>query len=166
MSRRDDLALEIRTLSDEAAVRALTALVEDRGLLAPAADTDVPDEALRDALAAAAAAGQLPAPAPAPDGSPAGEGDVARAALEHAAARPELAGVAGEAVEYAQSPADRFDPVSVSIGALVVALLQTEVVVKRDVRGRWSLTVHKRALRDAALGRLLTALLSHLTDGK
>jgi hypothetical protein len=46
--------------------------------------------------------------------------------------------VVGEAVEYARSPADRFDPVLVPVGVLVVTL-----------RGRWSLTVHKRALRDA-----------------
>ncbi|MEU2712964.1 hypothetical protein [Streptomyces sp. NPDC007205] len=162
MSRRHDLAQEIRALSAEEAVRALTVLVEDRGLLASAEDMPVTDEELRDALTTAAAAGEVPAP----DGSSADEGDVARAALQHAAARPDLASVAGEAVEYARSPMDRLDPVSVSVGALVVTLLQTEVVVKRDEQGRWRLTVHKRALRDAALGRLLTALLAHLTNGK
>ncbi|KJY41870.1 hypothetical protein VR41_10405 [Streptomyces sp. NRRL B-1568] len=162
MSRRNDLAQEIRTLSDEQAVRALTVLVEDRGLLATAAGIPMTDEELREALGTAAATGQLPAP----NGSSVGAGDVARAALELAAKQADLATVAGEAVDYARAPMDRFDPVSVSIGALVVTLLQTEVTVKRDVSGRWSLTVHKRALRDAALGRLLAALLSHLTNSK
>ncbi|MFJ3711426.1 hypothetical protein OG709_32400 [Streptomyces sp. NBC_01267] len=145
---------EIRALSDVEAVRALTVLVEDKGLLPSAMDIALPDEELSDALKAA---GIEP-------GSSEGEGDVARAALEYVALSGD--GVVGEAVEYVRSPMERFDPVSVSVGMLAVTLLQTEVVIKRDARGRWSVTVHKRALKDAALTRVLTALLSHLTDGK
>ncbi|WP_435642303.1 hypothetical protein ACR9VJ_00785 [Streptomyces sp. H49] len=69
-------------------------------------------------------------------------------------------------MEYVRSPMERFDPVTVAVGVLAVTLLQTEVVVDRDRRGRWKVTVHKRALKDAALARVLTALLSHLTNGK
>ncbi|WP_055556702.1 hypothetical protein [Streptomyces sp. NBRC 110028] len=159
MSQRDEQVREIRSLSDVEAVRALTVLVEDRGLLSSAMDIalrdeELRDEELRDALKAA---GIEP-------GGGEGEGDVARAALEYLALSGD--GVVGEAVEYVRSPMERFDPVSVSVGVLVVTLLQTEVVVKRDAQGRWSVTVHKRALKDAALARVLTALLSHLTDGK
>jgi hypothetical protein len=154
MSQRDEQIREIRALSDVEAVRALTLLVEDRGLLSSAMETALHDEELGEALKAA---GLEP-------GGGEGEGDVARAALEYVA----LSGdnVVGEAMEYVRAPMERFDPVSVSVGVLAVTLLQTEVVVKRDVRGRWSVTVHKRALKDAALVRVLTALLSHLTDGK
>ncbi|MFF8992371.1 hypothetical protein ACF09H_21025 [Streptomyces sp. NPDC014983] len=154
MSQRDELVREIRALSDAEAARALTVLMEDRGLLHSAGELGPLDGQLVDALEAA---GVEPAAA-------GGDGELARAALEYAALRGD--GVVGEAVEYARSPMERFDPVSVSVGVLAVTLLQTEVVVKRDPRGRWSVTVHKRALKDAALGRLLTALLSHLTDGK
>ncbi|BBC94708.1 hypothetical protein ACFY2H_19950 [Streptomyces griseofuscus] len=154
MSQRDELVREIRALSDAEAVRALTVLVEDRGLLSSAEQMALPDGELGAALTAA---GVEP-------GGGAGEGDVARAALEYAALGGD--GVVGEAVEYVRSPMERFDPVSVSVGVLAVTLLQTEVVVKRDRRGRWSVTVRKRALKDAALARVLTALLSHLTDGK
>ncbi|MDH6697499.1 hypothetical protein ABZ682_20165 [Streptomyces griseoviridis] len=154
MSQRDEQVREIRALSDVEAVRALTVLVEDRGLLSSATEIAVHEKELRDALKAA---GVEP-------GAGEGEGDVARAALEYLALSGD--GVVGEAVEYVRSPMERFDPVSVSVGALAVTLLQTEVVVKRDAQGRWSVTVHKRALKDAALARVLTALLSQLTDGK
>lgn len=161
MSQRDDLTKAIDTLSDAEAVRALTAFLEDRGLLSTAEDMPTTEEELKGAVDAQEAAEYLP-----PGQSPVSEGDLARVALEYAAAQEEWRGVVGEAVEYASSSIDRFDPVFVPVGVLVVTLLQTEVVVKRDPRGRWSLTVHKRALRDAAMGRLLTALLSHFTSGK
>ncbi|RNG23574.1 hypothetical protein [Streptomyces botrytidirepellens] len=154
MSQRDEQVREIRELSDAEAVRALTVLVEDRGLLSSAMKIALSDEELGDALKTA---GVDP-------GGGEGEGDVARAALEYVALSGDS--VVGEAVEYVRSPMERFDPVSVSVGVLAVTLLQTEVVIKRDARGRWSVTVHKRALKDAALARVLTALLSHLTDGK
>ncbi|MGW2641273.1 hypothetical protein [Streptomyces sp. NPDC001348] len=161
MSQRDDLLQEIRTLSEAEAVRALTALVEDRGLISSANDMPVTDDELRVAVDTEETAEYLQSIS-----SSVGEGDLARLALEYAAVHEDLADVVVEAVEYAGSPSDRFDPVSLSVGVLVVTLLQTEVMVKRDARGRWSLTVHKRALRDSTLSRLLTALLSHLTNGK
>lgn len=154
MSQRDEQVREIRSLSDEEALRALTVLVEDRGLLPSAKKIDLHDGELREALKAAGVE----------SGGSEGEGDVARAALEYVALSGDS--VVDEAVEYARSPMERFDPVSVSVGVLAVTLLQTEVMVKRDAGGRWSVTVHKRALKDAALARLLTALLSHLTGGK
>ncbi|MFJ2845828.1 hypothetical protein ACIPD2_29925 [Streptomyces griseofuscus] len=104
MSQRDELIREIRALSDAEAVRALTVLAEDRGLLSSAEQMALPGGELGEALTAA---GVEP-------GGGAGEGDVARAALEYAA----LGGddVVGEAVEYVRSPMERFDPVSVSVG--------------------------------------------------
>ncbi|MEU2357519.1 hypothetical protein ABZ599_31845 [Streptomyces misionensis] len=156
MSQRDELVRDIRALSDTEAVRALTVLVEDRGLLSWAREIGPAEDELGQALRAA---GVEPG---AGDGG--GEGDVARAALEYAALQGD--GVVGEAVEYVRSPMERFDPVTVAVGVLAVTLLQTEVVVDRDRRGRWKVTVHKRALKDAALARVLTALLSHLTNGK
>ncbi|MFI0743179.1 hypothetical protein ACH4PU_34655 [Streptomyces sp. NPDC021100] len=80
--------------------------------------------------------------------------------------RADLVETVGGAVEHARSPRERLDPVTLSVTALVVALLRTEVSVKRDPRGGWSLSVHKRALRDSVLGRVLTALPSHLNGDK
>ncbi|MEW2623943.1 hypothetical protein [Streptomyces sp. NPDC048106] len=155
MSQRDELVRDIRALSDAEAVRALTVLVEDRGLLSTARELGPAEGELPDALKAA---GLEP-------GGGAGEGDVARAALEYVALQGD--GVVREAVEYVRSPTDRLGPVTVvAVGVLALTLLQTEVMVKRDPRGQWSVTVHKRALKDAALVRVLATLLSHLTDSK
>ncbi|WP_406292902.1 hypothetical protein OG948_00745 [Embleya sp. NBC_00888] len=162
MSSQGDLEQSIRALSDDEAIRALTVLAEERGLL-PAAHRLSPDggglRAVVDAveLERYLGSGQ-------PESS---DGELARRVLEYAVAlREDLADTVGEAVAYARSPMDRFDPVTLSIAALAITLLQTEVVVKRDPRGRWSLTIHKRALRDSTLGRVLTALLSQITNGK
>ncbi len=102
-----------------------------------------------------------------PDGEVMTEGALARTALECVSdLYEELTGTVSDAVEYAQSPADRFDPVVLPVAVLVVTLLQTEVVVKRDQNAKWTLTIHKHALRDSALGRVLAALLSQITGGK
>ncbi|MFD9075517.1 MULTISPECIES: hypothetical protein [Streptomyces] len=163
----EQLEQRIRALSDEAAVRALTALVEERGLLPEARQHAWSDGGLKEALAAGDLdSGDLAAYAD-PDQPEATEGELARAVLEYAAAQhDDLARTVGEAVEYASSPMHRVEPLALSVTVLVVVLLQTEVVVKRDTRGRWSFTVHKRAMRDAALGRVFTALLSRISSGK
>ncbi|MEV0120532.1 hypothetical protein AB0I16_03070 [Streptomyces sp. NPDC050703] len=162
MSSRVQLEQEVGALSEESAVRALALVVEERGLLAEASrcawDGAEP--------AGAVAAGDLAAYLP-PDRPRATDGELARATLEYAASLDEdMARTVAEAVEYVRSPMERVDPVSLSVTVLVVVLLQTEVAVKRDTRGRWSFTIHKRAMRDAALGRVFTALLSRLTGGK
>lgn len=154
MSPQDEQVREILALSDVEAVRALTVLVEDRGMLSVARGLALSDEELGAALKATGAE---------PDGAQ-GEGDVARATLEYVALRQDRA--VGEALEYVRSPMERFDPVSVSVGVLAITLLQTDVVVKRDPQGRWSAAIHKRALKDSALVKVLATLLSHLTDGK
>lgn len=162
MSSRGQLEQRIRELSDEAAVRALTALVEERGLLPEARQRAWSEAELKETLDAADVVAYA-----SPEQPEATDGELARAVLEYTAGlRDDLAGLVGEAVDYAQSPMVRLEPVALSVTVLVVVLLQTEVVVKRDTRGRWSLTIHKRAMRDAALGRVFTALLSRLTNSK
>ncbi|GLW04381.1 hypothetical protein [Streptomyces lavendulae] len=162
MVNQGDPEQSIRTLADDEAVRALTALAEEHGLLPAARELSEGGDELRAEVAAVeleryVGAGQ----------SELSEGELARRVLEYAAAlREDLADTVGEAVAYARSPMERFEPVTLPVAALVIALLQTEVVLKRDPRGRWSLTIHKRALRDSALGRVLTALLSQITSGK
>ena len=51
------------------------------------------------------------------------------------------------------------------VGALVVLALQTEVKLTRDSQGKWSFTVHKRALRDSTLGQVITKLISTYFPG-
>ncbi|MER5928884.1 hypothetical protein [Streptomyces sp. NPDC002054] len=162
MSNHGDLGQHIRALSDEEAVRALTVVAEERGLLPAARQLSSSGAELRDAVDVLDREEYL-----LPGQPVATEGELARIALEYAAAQHEdLAQTIGEAVEYVQSPMDRIDPATISVAALVVTFLQTEVIMKRDTRGKWTLTIHKRALRDSALGRVLTALLSQITSGK
>lgn len=161
MANSGELAQRIRGLSDEQAVRALLALVEDQGLL-PLASQLPQGAELEEAVDARDAKAYQPL-----DGTVVTEGELARAALEFVSDfHEELVGMVGDAVEYAQSPTDRFDLVVLPVAVLVVMILQTEVVMKRDQRGKWSLTIHKHALGDSALGRVLAALLSQITGGK
>ncbi|MEU5048664.1 hypothetical protein [Streptomyces sp. NPDC021096] len=156
---RDDLVNDVRTLSESEALRALTVLVEESGLATLTMDTPAMETGLDGATDAVE---YIP-----PVGHSAiTEGGLARLALEYAATQGDRDGLLVEILEYARSPVDRFDPTAVPVGVLIVTLLQTEVLAKRHPSGKWSLTVHKRALRDSTLGRLLTALLSHLTNGK
>ncbi|WP_405559489.1 hypothetical protein [Streptomyces sp. NBC_01180] len=162
MLSQGELEQSIRGLSDGEAIRALTALTEERGLL-PAAHRLSPDGGGLSAVVDAVDLERYLSPAQ----SDLSDGELARRVLEYGAVlREDLADTVGEAVVYARSPMDRLDPVTLSVAALAITLLQTEVLVKRDPRGRWSLTIHKRAIRDSSLGRVLTALLSQITSGK
>ncbi|MFJ9446923.1 hypothetical protein ACIRRH_34440 [Kitasatospora sp. NPDC101235] len=162
MSTQRDLQWQIRLLSEEEAVRALAAVVEDRGLLAAAGELPSRGEELREAVSTEdlAVYGR-------PEEPPTSDGELARLVLAYAADRDEaLAGTVGEAVEYAREPAERFDGVMLGVAVLALTLLQTDVLVKRESSGRWSFTIRKRALRDSTLGKVLTALLSQITGGK
>ncbi|WP_406186041.1 hypothetical protein [Streptomyces sp. NBC_01006] len=162
MLNQGDLEQGIRTLADDEAVRALTALAEEHGLLPAARQLSEGGDELRAEVAAVELERYVGADQP-----EFSDGELARRLLEYVAAlREDLADTVGEAVAYACSPMERLDPVTLPVAALAVTLLQTEVVLKRDPRGRWSLTIHKRALRDSSLGRVLTALLSQITSGK
>jgi hypothetical protein len=85
-------------------------------------------------------------------GAPADPGGLARAALQHlAATRPDLIPVITHAIEF-PGPALR-DPVTLTVGAVVLLALQTEIKLTRDTRGHWTLTMHKHPVRDSTLGQ-------------
>ena len=98
-------------------------------------------------------------------GTTADAGDLARATLRHlAATRPDLVPVITRAIEdpgYAVR-----DPVTLTVGALVVLALQTEVKLTRNAQGRWTFTVHKHPMRDSTLGQVITKLLAYLPGSK
>jgi len=80
-------------------------------------------------------------------------GDLARATLAHLAATcPDLVPFITGAIDdpgYAVR-----DPVTLTVGALVVLALQTEVKLARNGQGRWTFTVHTHPMRDSTLGYL------------
>lgn len=89
-------------------------------------------------------------------------GDLARATLVHlAVTRPDLIPVITRAIEDPGSAVR--EPISLTVGALVVLALQTEVKLTRNTQGRWTFTVHKHPMRDSTLGQVISKLLSHLT---
>ena len=57
------------------------------------------------------------------------------------------------------NPAARVEPITLAVGGLVLAVLQTEVAWTRTDTGRWRLRVHKRALRDSTVATLIRGLL-------
>jgi hypothetical protein len=150
----DDQTHRIRALSDAAAIRALTVLLDEHGLRPAALE-------LSSAVAECDVRGL--GKFAVPGAAPASDADVARSALAYVAVAD--GGIVAEAVDYARSPSERVDLETVSVIAAVVALLQTEVVVKRNTRGKWTLTIHKHAARDSALARVLSALHSRIGGG-
>jgi hypothetical protein len=91
--------------------------------------------------------------------------DLARATLQHlAATRPDLAPV----ITRAASDPGRHtrDPVTLTVAALVVIALQTEVKLTRTNQGRWSFTLRKYPMRDSGLAQVITKLLGYLSGSK
>ncbi|WP_346619589.1 hypothetical protein [Blastococcus montanus] len=76
---------------------------------------------------------------------------------------PEAARVLPRALRLANEPdtgTTRFDPMTLLIGGLVLAVLQTEVDWTRTDTGRWKLRVHKRAMRDSTIATLIRGVLT------
>jgi len=95
-----------------------------------------------------------------PGAPPPSHGDLARATLTHlSATRPELTLAIDRAVRLADDTT-RFEPATLAVGGLVLLALQTEVEVKRNTAGKWQFRLHKKALHDSTLGRLLGQLLA------
>ena len=49
----------------------------------------------------------------------------------------------------------------VAIGAAAIVLLQTEIKIERNARGKWSILFHKHPMRESTLGHVVTALISY-----
>ena len=149
-------AATIDTLTDLQAVRVLALVVVDH-------HAPLPDPTrLRELDTAFAHAADDPDlwPYLRPSTPPPSHGDLARATLTHlSATRPELALVIDRAVHLADDTT-RFEPATLAVGGLVLLALHTEVKVERNTAGEWQFRLHKKALRDSTLGRLLGQLLA------
>jgi hypothetical protein len=157
----------IDALTDEQAINVL-ALVLDRNRRLPG------QTALHDLAAQVAAAVETGVEAedgselavPEADGEVT-SGDLARATLTYLVAeQPDAASVIERAIAMAGQgigTPSRFDPITVGVGALVVLALQTDVQLERTTGGKWRFKVHKQAMKDSTLGRLLGKLISAYT---
>jgi hypothetical protein len=91
--------------------------------------------------------------------SPVTAGDLARATLLYLATSPQHQRVVAR-VATIPAEATRLEPATLTIGALVVLALQTEIKLSRDQHGHWKLNIHKQAMRDSTLANLITKLLT------
>jgi hypothetical protein len=99
-----------------------------------------------------------------PDTSPPTEGDLARTTLTYlAAARPDLGPVINRAMRLGEDTT-RFEPATLALGGLVLLALQTEMKIDRNITGQWTIRLHKKAMKDSTLGRLLGQLLALCTN--
>lgn len=149
----------IDALTDLQAVRVLALVVDHH---APLPDPTRLQE-LDTALAHAADQPDL-RPYRRPGTPPPSDGDLARATLTYlATTRPELTSVIHHAVRLAEDTT-RFEPATLAVGGLALLALHTEIKVERNTAGEWQFRLHKRALRDSTLGRLLGQLLALYTN--
>jgi hypothetical protein len=58
----------------------------------------------------------------------------------------------------------RFEPATLALGSLVLIALQTEIKIDRNTTGKWQFRLHKKAMRDSALGQLLGKLVALYTN--
>jgi hypothetical protein len=92
------------------------------------------------------------------------DGDLARSALHYYAESFPDSGVAIEdAIRYSREPGERFALETLALGALVLAVLQTDVKLSNK-EGRWKFEVHKKAISDSALAKVITAFISNFTN--
>ena len=150
----------IATLTGDEAIRVLADTADSQNRLPDPAELRALEAGLRDAASDDTGLVDYSQPSTTADA-----GDLARTTLLHlAATRPSLVPVITRAIDnpgYAVR-----EPVSLTVGALVVLALQTEVKLTRNTQGRWTFTVHKHPMRDSTLGQVISKLLAYLPGSK
>jgi hypothetical protein len=76
-----------------------------------------------------------------------------------ATTRLELVPVIDHAVHLAED-ATRFEPADLALGGLVLIALQTEIKIDQNTTGQWQFRLHKKAIRDPTLGRIIGQLVA------
>jgi hypothetical protein len=146
----------IAALSGEEAIRVLADTADYQHRLPDPAQLRTLETGLRDATADDTELARYTQP-----GTTVDAGDLARATLLHlTATNPDLVPVITRAIDD-PSYAVR-DPVTLTVGALVVLALQTEINLTRNAQGRWTFTLHKHPIRDSTLGQVISKLLAYL----
>jgi hypothetical protein len=80
-----------------------------------------------------------------------------------ATTRLELVPVIDHAAHLAED-ATRFEPADLALGGLVLIALQTEIKIDRNTTGQWQFRLHKKAMRDSTLGRIIGQLVALYTN--
>ena len=154
-------------LSDQQAISVLQLVLERERRLPDAGQVQELDTRVREAAAQPVDTGDTTDTATGGDAGDGGlitPGDLARETLAYLLAeRPDLAEVIDRAVAMTrQDPLEaqsRFEPMTVGVGALVVLALQTDLQIERGNDGTWRFKLHKKAMSDSTLGKLLAKLI-------
>jgi hypothetical protein len=90
----------------------------------------------------------------------AGPGSLARTALTYLAARDTATrDLIDKAVTIPADPAERADPLTLTVGALVLLAFRTDLRLEHDPQKGWTFKLHTKPLSDSAIGKLLSQLL-------
>jgi hypothetical protein len=143
---------QIATLSDEEAVAALALVLERQGQTVDPFAWQQDEPKLRQALTQPEVA-EVATPEP-----QASEGEVARTALAYLAEQDDTRALVERAIAV-RPRANRFDPATLAIGALVLMAFHAEIKLERDPAKGWSFRFHARPLKDSTIGKLLGQLM-------
>ena len=146
------LADQVAALSDEEAVAALALVLERQGQKVDPFAWQQDEPKLRQALTQPDLT-QVATPEPA-----ASQGEVARTALAYLAEQDDTRGLVERAIAV-RPRADRFDPATLAVGALVLMAFHAEIKLERDPAKGWSFRFHTRPLKDSTIGKLLGQLM-------
>jgi hypothetical protein len=154
---------QVAALNDEEAILVLRLVVEHARLPIPGDEWNSVEDHLSEVIAASHFEQYAPQP-----GASYSTGDLARAVLSYYAESSSAAADAiDQAITYSIRSGERFDPVTLTVAGLVIAVLQTDIKLKHDPKGHWSFELHKKAMRDSTLGRVITTFMGHfLGPGK
>ena len=160
MTNLDATGRQISSLSDEQAIQVLKIVAEHDQLSIPTSDWDSAKDHIREAIKTSGLDAHIP-----PAGTTCSDGDLARITLQYwAESGKHAAGVVDEAIAYVNEPGERFDPVTLTLGGLVLAILQTDLKLKRDSKGSWTFELHKTPMRDSTLAKVITAFIGRFTN--
>ena len=157
------LTARITALPDAQAVRVLVLVLdEDRGGIDQLGLRKQEPE-LREAVTDPALSEYADPATAAPD-----DGDLARTTLLYLTdTQPRLAETIRWALDLpAGDGNERFDPLTLAIGGLIVLALQTDVTLAKDTHGKWRFRLHKQPMKDSTLGTLLGKLIIAFGGGQ
>ena len=143
---------QVMALSDEEAVAALALVLERQGQKVDPFAWQQDEPKLRQALTQPEVT-QVATPYP-----QASEGEVARTALAYLAEQEDTRALVERAIAV-RPRADRFDPATLAVGALVLMAFHAEIKLERDPAKGWSFRFHARPLKDSTIGKLLGQLM-------
>ena len=159
MTTPDTIHGRISVLDDEKAILVLRIVVEYARL--PVLDDDW--ASVKDHLAETISASDLDPYTPVA-GTRHSPGDLARATLRYQAeTSKDWLNAVDSAITYVNKPGERFGLEPLALGSLVLAVLQTDLKLKRGTDGHWSFQLHKKAASDSALARVITTFIGHFT---